>query len=223
MGKVAGTEGYEKDVDAFAEASFELKFADINKEFLEYLPKVPARALDVGCGVGQNAAALAEFGFQVVAVEPLNEFLSLAKSKFSGHGISWYNDHLPTLSQIPENIGRFDLVLADGVFHHLDEQEQRVSISRFAQLLNVGGVCTISLRNGPAGAGKHIFPTNSDALVKHANDLGLEVLLHLKRQPSKMKNKPKVHWDRIVLKKDTNANSTRFKSSKESPKANFQK
>lgn len=201
MSEVAGTKGYESAVEAFAESSLKLRFEEINEDFLNFLPECPARVLDAGVGVGQNSAALADLGFDVVAVEPLEDFLSLAKSKFTASNISWYKDSLPFLNKIPNSPSDFDFILVDGVFHHLDEVEQKKSISKFSHILKRGGVCALPLRNGPAGAGKHVFPTNSDELLEYVKELGFKVLLHLKKQPSKMKNKPKVTWDRVALRK----------------------
>lgn len=201
MSKVEGTKGYKDALATFAEASYKLKFEEINEDFLQFLPRTPARVLDAGAGVGQNSAALSKLGYEVVAVEPLEDFLCLAKAKFKGLDIKWYQDSLPLLNNLPMSVSCFDFILADSVFHHLNEEEQKQSMHSFFQLLNDGGVCATSLRNGPAGVGKHVFPTNSDEMNVYAKRLGFEVLLHLKGQPSKMKNKTKVVWDRVALRK----------------------
>lgn len=201
MGNVPGTQGYAQAIEAFAKASYRLQFERINQDFLSYLPVKPARILDVGAGVGQNSAALAKRGYQVVSVEPLLPFLSLARANFGNLNITWIEDSLPSLSTQLENLVLFDFILVDGVFHHLDETEQKESIAVFHQLLVVGGVCALSLRNGPPGVGTHVFPTNSNALARHAGKMGFEVVLYLENQPSQMKNKPSVTWDRLVLQK----------------------
>lgn len=201
MSIVLGTKGYEKVVESFTEASFNLDFEEINSEFLYLLPKAPAKVLDAGSGVGQNSAALAKMGFSVVSVEPFNEFLQIAKNHYQDLNITWLNDSLPKLDKIDVDSGLFDFVLIDGVWHHLSIEERRLCILRLASIMSVGGVCAISLRNGPAGAGTHIFSTCIEELVDYANEYAFEVILQIENQPSKMQNKPNVTWSRVALKK----------------------
>ncbi|RBP53682.1 class I SAM-dependent methyltransferase [Arenicella xantha] len=198
---VAGTKGYEKVVEAFTEASFNLDFEEISSDFLQFLPQAPARVLDAGSGVGQNSAALAKLGHSVVSVEPLNEFLQIAKSKYQGLDITWINDSLPRLNKVDVCAGLFDFVLIDGVWHHLSIEERRHCIRRLAEIVNIEGICAISLRNGPAGAGTHVFSTCNDELATYANEYGFQIVLLLENQSSKMQNKPNVIWSRVALKK----------------------
>jgi SAM-dependent methyltransferase len=200
-GHVPGTQGYERVVDRFIEASQALKFEVANNDFLEFLPPIASRVLDAGSGAGQNAAALAKLGHSVIAVEPMLQFLEAARSAYSGHGVTWIHDSLPSLTKLGVKAGQFDFVLVDAVWHHLDETEQLQGIERIAALLDDGGVCAISLRNGPAGAGTHVHPTSGPRTAKMAQRFGLDLVLHLEGQPSLMKNKPGVSWSRIALKK----------------------
>ncbi|MEO0532645.1 MAG: class I SAM-dependent methyltransferase [Cyanobacteria bacterium P01_A01_bin.123] len=202
MNNVPGTRGYEAIKDAFIEVSQALDFAEINKDFLEYLPSLPSRVLDAGAGVGQNAAALARLGYLVVAVEPLPAFLDAARSTYRDLNVIWVNDSLPGLRKLGEASGMFDFILVDGVWHHLDDEERSQCMARFSTLLNDGGACAISLRHGPAGAGTYIFPTDGRKTAVLAKHYGLRVLLHLANQPSKMRNKPGVTWTRMVLRKE---------------------
>lgn len=201
MTTVPGTRGYQESAESFAEASFKLAFEHINADFLALLPNLGSRVLDLGSGVGQNAAALAKRGYHVVAVEPLPDFIEIAQAKYPHPDITWLNDSLPLLQKVNVDAGLFDFVLIDGVWHHLSSQERRTCIQRLTTLLKVGGSIAISLRNGPAGAGKHIFPTCADELTCHAKEFGFEVVLRIDNQPSKMKNKPNVIWSRFGLKR----------------------
>ena len=198
---VPGTSGYEKAITAFTEASLALSFEEINAEFLPLLPSAPARVLDAGSGVGQNSAMLANRGYSVVSVEPLFEFHQIAKAKFSDLGITWINDSLPKLEKIDVSSGLFDFVLIDGVWHHLTTTERKACIQRLSAIIQIGGVCAISLRNGPAGVGKHVFSTHCDELIGYAEEFGFKFILVSENQPSKMKNKPDVFWSRVALQK----------------------
>ena len=187
---------------AFAEASHGLDFAEINKDFLEFLPPAPGFVLDAGAGVGQNAAALAQLGHLVVAVEPLAAFLEVARSTYGGLDILWVEDSLPLLQKLAYASGAFNFILVAGVWHHLDEQERVLCMARFATLMSDGGVCAMSLRHGPAGVGKHVFPTDGQRTAALATEYSLRVVLHLTNQPSQMRNKAGVTWTRLVLRKE---------------------
>ncbi|KID57240.1 methyltransferase type 11 [Pseudoalteromonas luteoviolacea] len=198
---VAGTFGYESDIQTFAEASFGLKFENINQDFLPFLPGKGSRVLDAGCGVGQNAAALAKLGYEVVAVEPLTAFLDKAKARYKGSSVEWLEDSLPDLELLDNSKYTFDFILLDGVWHHLNSQERKRCVNRLYELLTPNGVCAISLRNGPAGLGKHVFPASCDELLGLARVYGLKVVFQAQNQPSKMPNKQDVVWSRVALRK----------------------
>ena len=201
MTRVPGTQGYEQVVDAFIEASKTLDFDEVNKPFLEFLPCAPSRILDVGAGAGQNAAALANRGHSVVAVEPLAAFLNAARSAYGASNVTWVEDGLPSLGKLGDCAGQFDFILVQGVWHHLDEEERRLAMARLSSLLGEGGVCAMSLRHGPAGAGTRVFPTDGRSTASLAREHGLEVVLHHANQPSLMKNKRAVTWTHMAFRK----------------------
>lgn len=201
MTDVPGTTGYEKVVDAFVEASRSFDFEETSTYCRNYLPTAPGRVLDAGCGAGQNAAALASLGHAVVAIDPLPAFLNRARSTYAAFEITWLQDCLPRLESLGEAPLQFDFILVEAVLHHLNDVERAQAMARISELLDVGGCCALSLRNGPAGAGKHVFPTNGTDTATRAIECGLEVLVHLPDQPSLMKNKPGVTWTRMVVRK----------------------
>ena len=178
-----------------------IDFDETNKHFLSFIPDTTSRVLDVGAGAGQNAAALARLGHSVVAAEPMSDFLDAARSTYTALDITWVEDHLPLLENLNDGCGLFDFILVQAVWHHLEPKEQQQSMARIAELLRDGGVCALTLRNGPAGAGKHVFPTDGEETVRFAEQCGLETLLHLPDQPSIIKNKPDVSWAHLSFKK----------------------
>ncbi|MDK1286139.1 class I SAM-dependent methyltransferase [Pseudoalteromonas umbrosa] len=198
---VTGTRGYEIGVQSFAKASFGLKFEDINQDFLSFLPALGSKVLDAGCGVGQNAAALCELGYDVCAIEPLTAFLDKAKARYKELPIEWLEDSLPDLKLLNSANHVFDFILLDGVWHHLNYKERKQCINRLYELLAPNGICAFSLRNGPAGLGTHVYPTNNEELSSMALENGLEVVFQVENQPSKMPNKRDVSWSRVALRK----------------------
>ena len=198
---VPGIEGYERSVQRFVESSQALDFAEVCRDFLDHLPLLPGRVLDAGAGAGQNAAAIAKMGHLVVAIEPMADFLAAARATYANLPVTWIDDSLPKLQQLGSAPAQFDFILVDGVWHHLDEAARSRAISRFAFLLKPGGKCALSLRNGPAGMGTCIYPTDASCTLKQAQACGLECVFRLENQPSIFSHKKNVTWSRLVLLK----------------------
>ncbi|ABV37733.1 methyltransferase type 11 [Shewanella sediminis HAW-EB3] len=201
MSEIPGTKGYGRFVSCFIESSQSLSFNEACKDFIDFLPPISGLVLDVGAGAGQNSAALAELGYSVVAVEPMTEFLDAARIKYSVLPITWLNGSLPMIECLRSDQSKFDLILVIGVWHHLNEAEGALAMKRFASLLNSGGICAFSLRNGPPGMGTHVYQTDANHTVKQAKKLGLECIFMLEDQPSILKNKDDVKWARLVSQK----------------------
>jgi SAM-dependent methyltransferase len=198
---VAGTRGYAAATLSFIEATLAIDFGELHRNFVPLIPKIAGRVLDIGAGIGRDSSVLAEMGHSVVAVEPTEEFSIAGKQLYPSPAIEWLDDSLPELALLGNHPDQFDFILASGIWHHLGTEEQHRSIARVAQLLRPDGVFALTLRNGPAGAGSHIFPTNGRQLIKTAEDCGLATVLFLENQPSLMKNKAEVFWTKLAFQK----------------------
>lgn len=79
MLQVKGTEGYSAVTERFITATHKIAFQDLHQSILKFIPTDSSNVLDVGSGIGRDAAALADMGHTVVAVEPTSEFLLVAQ------------------------------------------------------------------------------------------------------------------------------------------------
>jgi len=201
-GIIAGTKGYDRFTDLFIESSQALDFHEACKDFLSFLPTSPANILDIGAGAGQNAVALAKLGHKVTAIEPMPEFLSSAQTTYNDLNIKWLNGALPDLTCISPKEPEFDFILINAVWHHLNNIERELAVTCLSTLIKPGGRCALSLRNGPAGMGTRVYPTDSHITIKHFKAMGFNCIFHLKDQPSIYSHKKDVNWSRIVLQKN---------------------
>lgn len=191
--QVKGIEGYADVTQKFIEATMAIDFYELQKEFIPFLPRQPSCILDIGAGIGRDAAAFSAMGHSVVAVEPTDAYRAAGQRLFDSKGINWIDDSWPQLERLGEDC-RFDFVLASGVMHHLDASQQHEAMVRISGLLNNHGILALSLRNGPAGVGTCVFPTNSATTMESAGSCGLKLLLRMDGLPSLMKNKQAVTW-----------------------------
>ncbi|WP_309398750.1 class I SAM-dependent methyltransferase [Cerasicoccus maritimus] len=202
---VNGIQGYERSVEQFVSSSQQLNFLETNQDFLPFLPPAPARVLDLGAGAGQNSAALANMGFHVLAIEPMPDFLQSAQRTYAGLGIEWRQDSMPQLSSLLGLDNTFEFILADGVWHHLSDEERSLTFERLATVMANGAKLALSLRNGPPGLGARVFPTDVRRTIAQAEAHGLRCIFRIENQRSIYRNKPDVRWARVALEKRPNA------------------
>lgn len=199
--EVRGTQGYANAVQEFILATLSIDFQELHKDFTAFIPKKKARVLDVGAGIGRDASVFTQMGHTVVAIEPCQAFRVAGKKLYESSNIQWINDSLPKLQLLGSEANQFDFVLASGVWHHLNQQEQQEALGRIAHLLSYQGIFALSLRHGLAGVGTHVFPINTQDTIQWASSLGLRILLCLENQASLMKHKKNVTWTRLILSK----------------------
>lgn len=77
---------------------------------LEWLPRIPVgTALDIACGSGRNALALAAAGFETTAIDISETAISMAKEAADGRGLS-VNWRAGDLDDVQFEPGQFDLI-----------------------------------------------------------------------------------------------------------------
>jgi len=130
-------------------------------------------ALDVGAGSGRDARWLRGLGFEVVAVEPAAGFRDGA---MKDSGIGWVDDRVPSLDRVHGLALAFDLITLNAVWQHVAPEDRPRAFGRLATLLRPGGLIAMTLRSGPAPAGRPMHPTSIDEIEGLAWAHGLEVL-----------------------------------------------
>ena len=196
-----GTEGYAEAAPRLL--GIRLAFDEVHAPIRHLLPRAPARILDIGSGPGHDAAHLAAMGHDVVAVEPEPVLLDGAIRLHGRDGIRWVADGLPDLARLPDPDMRYDLILASGVWMHLDADERRQAMPRVASLLAPRGVLAISLRHGPVPPGRRMFPVSAAETSAGASAEGLARLVRLERASIQETNRAVgVTWTHLAFRRD---------------------
>ncbi len=86
----------------------------------------PARALDLGCGSGAHAVALAERGWRVTGVDVIGKALTRARNRSDEHGTNVTFVKADVTRLDPQAVGGagYDLLLDIGCFHGFTATDQ---------------------------------------------------------------------------------------------------
>lgn len=189
---------YSKNANALVKQYESVSFESVHGPVLNLLPKA-GFALDVGAGSGRDAAALAQRGFSVVAVEPSLPMRQLAQRIHPDPAIEWIDDALPELSMIVQRSIRFDLIMLSAIWMHL-VCEERAQASKVVKLLaKAGGIIYFSLRHGPVPSGRAMYDVHPSEITNWAISGDFRVMFcEARKDPL---GRQAVSWSLIVLKR----------------------
>ena len=168
--------------------------------------------LDLGCGTGGHARALAAEGFNVLGVDPSRTMIERAKTGGGAEGLRF---EVATIGDLASRgVGRFDAVLCLGnTFPHLVSEEISLAkISRqVAPLVQRGGVLIGQIVNVPwvEVAGVRMLPVRSwtengkkAIMTRHYVNTGgnavLMIVSYLTQRPSDSNWRATVHQQRLL-------------------------
>jgi SAM-dependent methyltransferase len=104
---------------------------------LNAAPTRCARALDVGCGAGRLASALAERCERVVAIDVDAQTLARGRAKYARANLDFVEADVLTYPFEDES---FDFITSVAALHHLPLER---GLARFGQLLRPGGTLAV--------------------------------------------------------------------------------
>jgi ubiquinone/menaquinone biosynthesis C-methylase UbiE len=92
--------------------------------------------VDVGCGTGTLAIALAAGGAEVIGVDGDPEILALARAKAGADAVQWRKGLATALALAGESAERVVMSL---LLHHLDADAKRAALAEAMRILRPGG------------------------------------------------------------------------------------
>jgi SAM-dependent methyltransferase len=200
---VGGTEGYAENAQALIEQWQAISFAEHHAPILHLVPTAPSRVLDVGAGIGTDAAGLAAMGHTVVAVEPVDALRVAGIRRHRSPFIEWLDDSLPDLAVLHSRRNEFDFVMLSAVWMHLDEGERRRALHKVGALMCDGSMLVMSLRHGPIPEGRRMFEVSAEETIRLANINGLRTVLNVQTESIQLANRHMgVTWSRLAFVKN---------------------
>lgn len=100
----------------------------------------PGRALDIGCGRGENAIMLAMNGCDVTGIDLAESAISDAKVKAVKHNVK-VNFIVGNVLQIDRLFEeeKFDVIIDSGLFHVMTDEERPIFVKQVYGVLKKGG------------------------------------------------------------------------------------
>lgn len=101
---------------------------------------MPGRALDIGCGTGENAIMLAMHGCDVTGIDLAEDAILNAKAKAIELNVK-VNFAIGNVLQMDKlfDEGEFDIVIDSGLFHVMTDEERPVFARQVNRVLRTGG------------------------------------------------------------------------------------
>ena len=194
--------GYAEDAPALIPRWFAIDPADVHAPVLHLLPTSPARVLDIGAGVGRDAAWFAERGHTVLAVEPVDALREAGMTAYAASSIEWLNDRLPDLTTLMARNATFDLVMLTAVWAHLDADERRIAMANIGQLVAKGGRLIMSIRRGWTLPNRPVFDVTARETVDLADAAGLDAIFSdISESIQEVNRANGVKWLRLAFEK----------------------
>ena len=120
----------------------------LSAQVLDGLPS-GGSVVDVGCGTGTLAIALATDGAYVVGVDGDAEVLALARAKPGADAVQWRKG---LATALPLAGASADRVVMSLLLHHLDAGAKRAALAEAARVLRPGGRLHVADWGRPRGA-----------------------------------------------------------------------
>lgn len=106
------------------------------REFIQNNPQ--GRAIDLGCGTGTNAIALAQYGWHVTGVDFASRAVELARRKALVENLQ-INFIVDDVTRLAGAIGPYDLVLDIGCLHGIRPALRQEYLNTISRILVSGG------------------------------------------------------------------------------------
>lgn len=194
-------EGYGAVADTWITRSEALDCATLYAPVLDLLPVKPVTVADIGAGSGRDAAWFSRQGHDVTAVEPTGRLSDAGKGLYRELPIRWIDDRLPHLEHLPET-ATYDLIVVNGVWQHLEDDQRLIAIRRIAMLATRGGRLVLSLRHGPGPATRPVRAIDPDLTIELTEKAGFHLLRRQMAGSLQEVNRDAgVTWTWLVLEK----------------------
>ena len=167
--------GYNDSAEALISKFESIASPELYAPVAHLLDTRPSRIIDIGAGVGRDAAWFASHGHAVLAVEPVLKFREAGQRLHQSARIAWLDDTLPELARVLAREEVFDLITLSAVWQHLNNAQRKIAMPHLRSIAAPGGSLVMSLRHGPGAADRKVFPVSIDETINLAVTAGFKL------------------------------------------------
>lgn len=135
-------QSYEKSYIEYDKLTKEIIPKDKLKQFSSYL-KPNSKVLDMGCASGRDSKILYDFGFEVIGIDIVKNFITLAKEQFPNITFEVQN---MLHTNFEDNY--FEGVFANASFLHIKKKDIEKGLKEIYRILKPQGILFISFKYG---------------------------------------------------------------------------
>lgn len=202
MSQLASNAGYADEAATLLERYESFPSETVHAHWRAWIPSAPSDVLDLGAGTGRDAAWFVSLGHRVLAVEPTDALREGAQRLHPEAEITWLKDTLPDLRTVVQRQARYDVIMLNAVWMHLDEDERARGFETLVSLMAPGARLFMSQRHGPIPQGRRMFEVSGDETIGRANAHGLRTLHHERSGSILGENQKRgVEWTCLVFEK----------------------
>lgn len=165
---------------------------------LQMLLPPSATILEIGCGNGRDARALASLGFKVTATDASMKMLDEAKSRTHHGQVEYIHAAFPLAANSPLFSHKFDAVLAVAVLMHIPVNERPLFFSQISSLLTDVGILYCSYTNRSTTDARLFAVTDKAELFRQLSKAGLTLAKSIANTDSL--SRP-IEWETVVALK----------------------
>jgi SAM-dependent methyltransferase len=181
---------------------FGINPAEVHAPVLHLIPAQPTRILDIGAGVGRDAAWFVDQGHSVLAVEPVDALRQAGMERYAQLPIDWLGDRLPDLAAVLARNETFGLVMISAVWAHLDRSERAHAMPNVAGLVANGGRLILSIRDGWTPENRPVFDAAPEETIELAEASGLRLVFQTTTESIQSLNRINgVRWHRLAFER----------------------
>ena len=122
----------------------------------------------------------------------------MAREQHNHPRIQWISDSLPSLKRTFRSGLAFDVILASAVWMHVAPSDRARAFRKLITLLKPGGVLAITLRHGPAEAGRSFHPVSAAEIKRLARDHG--AFVERETAADDLLARREIRWEQLAIR-----------------------
>ncbi|MCO4782757.1 MAG: class I SAM-dependent methyltransferase [Candidatus Cloacimonetes bacterium] len=187
---------YKENIADFTKDTIGLELFDNWSIFLKLLQN-QAKILDAGCGTGRDSNHFLKKGFEVVSIDPIEDFQKIAKTQFninilkmSFEDINW--------------IAKFDAIWANASLLHVSHEDHIQVFQRLFNALKPNGIlyCSYKYGEGQTLKGQRSFYNfTENSFTEFIHQHKLFEIIQIYKQEDRRPERSHEFWLNCLLKK----------------------